>query len=88
MYRDRGTDEDADMIEERRCKFGPKTSVSRPVYWISSLESQLFLARIVVHTFQGLLTSNPFGAWWLLDCPLSEPVMRRSRSITAFAMYG
>lgn len=36
MYRDRGTDEDADMIEERRCKFGPKTSVSRPVYSISS----------------------------------------------------
>jgi hypothetical protein len=30
----------------------------------------------VIRTFHGLLTSNPVGAWWLLDCPRNEPVMR------------
>ena len=30
----------------------------------------------VIRTFHGLLTSNPVGALWLLDCPRNEPVMR------------
>ena len=30
----------------------------------------------VIRTFHGLLTSNPVGALWLLDCPRNDPVMR------------
>lgn len=40
------------------------------------------LLMVLVRTFQGLLSSNPLGASWLLDCPRFVPVILRSLSIT------